>query len=132
VLEDIRATVEQLTSAGDERLASIGTALTTALALQEQSTQWVLQALKDNRTAAMGASFEYMMQTGYLFGGWHMARSALVALERARGGSDNPFYEAKIATTRFYAEQILPRCAAHAGAVTGADGTLVSYPQEWI
>jgi alkylation response protein AidB-like acyl-CoA dehydrogenase len=132
VLEDIRATVALLEAADDQRLTAIGSALTTALALQEQSTQWVLQALNDNRTAAMGASFEYMMQTGYLFGGWHMARSALVALERTRGGSDNPFYEAKIATVQFYAEQILPRCAAHAGAVTGADGTLMSYPLDWI
>jgi len=132
VLQDIRDTCTKLEAAGDDRLTAIAAALVTALAEQEQSTQWILQALRDSVPTAMGASFEYMMQTGYLFGGWHMARSALVALERVRSGSDNPFYEAKIATTLYYAEQILPRCAAHAGAVAGSAGSLQSYPVEWI
>lgn len=132
VLDDVRATIALLESADDARLAVIATGLAGALAHQEHSTEWVLQALKDDREAAMGASFEYMMQTGYLFGGWHLARSALVALARVKGGSDNPFYEAKIATAQFYAEQILPRCAAHSGAVAGAAGTLQSYPVDWI
>ena len=51
-----------------------------------EMTQYVLQALKDDQDAAMGASFDYMMQTGYVFGGWHMARSALLALARIEGG----------------------------------------------
>ncbi|KAA1194470.1 acyl-CoA dehydrogenase [Pseudohalioglobus sediminis] len=132
VLQDIRATCEGLAASGDARLAGIGSAMEGALAEQEASTQWVLQALKQDAAAAMGASFEYMMQTGYLFGGWHLARAAQVAFERLQAGSDNPFYEAKLATALYYAEQILPRCAAHAGAVARADGALQSYPLEWI
>ncbi|MEH6585392.1 MAG: acyl-CoA dehydrogenase [Halioglobus sp.] len=132
VLLEVRATIAQLEAAGDGRLAKIAKALSLALADQEHATQFVLEALKEEPNVAMGASFEYMMQTGYLFGGWHLGRSALVALERLRGGSDNTFYEAKIGTAQYYGEQILPRCAAHAGAVAGARGSLQSYPQEWI
>ncbi|TDG15060.1 acyl-CoA dehydrogenase [Seongchinamella unica] len=132
VLEELRGTVAQLRAADDERLHGIAEALDAALADQERATQVVLQALASDTGTAMGASFEYMMQTGYLFGGWHLGRSALVALERLRGGSDNPFYEAKIGTALYYAEQILPRCAAHAGAVATAGGSLQSFPQEWI
>ena len=58
----------------------------------------MLQAMAEDASIALGASFDYMMQTGYLFGGWQLARSALVALARLREGSDNPFYEQKIAT----------------------------------
>ncbi len=73
-----------------------------------------------------------MMQTGYLFGGWQLARSALVAQRRITEGSDNPFYQNKIATTVFYAEQILPRCSGHAGAVASAASSLHSYPVDWL
>ena len=132
VLQEVRESVDQLQSTGDDRLAAIGRALSTALVSQEQSTQLVLRALQADTSVAMGASFDYMMQTGYLLGGWHLARSALVALARLREGSDNPFYGAKIATAGYYAEQLLPRCAAHAGAVAGADGNLQSFPLEWI
>ena len=31
-----------------------------------------LATLADDRFAAMGGSFDYMMQTGYLFGGWQL------------------------------------------------------------
>jgi hypothetical protein len=132
VLQQVREVVTTLEAADDPRLAAMAVALNRALADMEASTQFVLQALRDDGAVAMGASFEYMMQTGYLFGGWQMARVALVALARLRDGSDNSFFEAKIATAEFYCEQILPRCAGHAGAVAGTAGALQSYPLDWI
>jgi len=132
VLDDLRATVTALDAADDSRTAIIATALGRALAEMESSTQHILQAMSEDASIALGASFDYMMQTGYLFGGWQLARSALVALSRLREGSDNPFYEQKVATAVFYAEQILPRCAGHAGAVSSAAGSLHSYPVDWL
>jgi hypothetical protein len=44
-----------------------------------------------------------------------------------RGGEaeDRPFLEAKVATARFYMDNVLPRATAEAAAVTrGADSTL--------
>ncbi len=132
VLDELRETVAQLQASGDERLATIAAGLQAALDQQESATRYLLDALKENPDAAMGASFDYMMQTGYLFGGWHLGRSALVALEKVQAGSDNPFYEAKIATAQFYAEQMLPRCAGHGGAVTGSGGSLQRFDPEWL
>jgi 3-(methylsulfanyl)propanoyl-CoA dehydrogenase len=132
VLDEIRETIAALNASADERLAAIAAALGNALAEQERSTAFVLQALKEDSAVAMGASFEYMMQTGYLFGGWQLGRGALVALKQLQAGSDNPFYEAKIATAKFYAEQVLPRCSGHAGSVAGAAGSLQTFPLEWI
>jgi len=133
VLQEIRATVAQLKALDDTRIAAIGRALASALADMEASTGQVLQAMTDDMSIALGASFDYMMQTGYLFGGWQLARSAQVALQRLQDGADNVFYEQKIATALFYCEQILPRCAGHAGAVaSAAAGSLQSYPVDWI
>ena len=132
VLQALRDTVNELNASDDPRIAIIGKGLGDALADMERSTQTILQAMADDVAIALGASFDYMMQTGYLFGGWQLARSALVALRRLGEGSDNPFYEKKIATAVFYAEQILPRCAGHAGAVHTAAGSLHSYPVDWL
>ena len=132
VLQEIRTTLAELDAAGDARCSTISRALAVALADMEASTQTILQALKDDVSVALGGSFEYMMQTGYLFGGWQLARSAQLALKRVQEGSDNDFYARKIATAVFYAEQILPRCAGHAGAVAAAAGSLQSYPLDWI
>ena len=131
-LQEVRDTVAQLGALDDARMTAISQALASALAELEASTQSVLQAMAADMSIALGASFDYMMQTGYLFGGWQLARSAQVALKRVQEGSDNPFYEQKIATALFYCEQMLPRCAAHAGAVASAAGSLQSYPSDWI
>ncbi len=116
--------------AGD--LQQIGAGLERALAGTEEATSQVLAALSADPAVALGGSFDYLMQCGYLFGGWQLARSALLASDRLAAGEDNDFYRRKIATARFYAEQILPRCAAHAGAITTAAGALNSYPGDWL
>ena len=130
LLEQVAATVEEL--AVDESLAVIHRQLSRSLAEQHTATEQVLAALKNDPEIALGVSFDYMMQTGYLLGGWHLARSALVAHRRITNGADGQFYAQKIATAIFYAEQILPRCAGHAGTIANAEGALQTYPVDWL
>jgi hypothetical protein len=113
-------------------LATIGQRLLDAAALQTASTETVLQMAASNPEAAHGAAFDYMMQTGFLFGGWQLARGAAVAQQRISGGSDNEFYARKVATAAFYAASILPRCEAYAGTVAAAGGALTDYPVGWL
>ena len=60
---------------------------------------------------------------GTVMGGHLLARSAIAARRRLEnGGEDKAFLEAKVATARFYAEQVLPAAPALLGPVTrGAD-----------
>jgi len=54
-----------------------------------------------------------------------MGKAALAAagyLEKGEG--DQPFYRAKIATARFYADQLLPQAAAYAETVMAGDAAL--------
>jgi hypothetical protein len=63
----------------------------------------------------------YLELAGIVLAGWHMARAMLVAARDEVG--DAPFYGAKIATARFFAEQILPRAVAlETAIVTGKGG----------
>lgn len=132
LLEDIRKTVNDLAAADEPKFEPIHQGLTTALAEMEASTLAIQHALEVDVSAALGASFDFLMQTGYLLGGWHMARSALVSLQRLRQGSDNLFYEKKISTAAFYCEQILPRCASHARIIANESSSLRRIPVEWI
>jgi len=131
-LAQVADTVAELKRHETGDLQQIGTGLERALAGTEEATGQVLEALEADPAVALGGSFDYLMQCGYLFGGWQLARSALLASDRLAAGDDNEFYRRKIATARFYAEQILPRCAAHGGAIATAAGALNSYPVEWL
>jgi len=127
---EIRETIAALKGAA--ALDTIAAALEVALAEHVHSTARILAAMQADKREALGASFDYMMQTGYLFGGWQLARGALVAQAQVDAGSDRPFYARKVATATYYAEQVLPRCAGHALAISRAGGELLSYPVDWI
>jgi len=60
-----------------------------------------------------------MMQTGYLLGGWQLARGAAVARAALEAGSHRPFYAEKLQTAAFYMARILPRAQAHGAALRG-------------
>jgi alkylation response protein AidB-like acyl-CoA dehydrogenase len=121
--EEIEECCRALKAADDAGLAGLAAQLLTTLGDHREATETMLVALAEDKSAALGGSFDYLMQTGYLFGGWQLARGALVAYQQAHTGDS--FYANKIAVACFYARAILPRCAAHyqstqAGELTAA------------
>jgi hypothetical protein len=135
---DSGAAMEALLLEADETVGALGqqlpgmqTRLADALAELRDSTGTILSLLAENRPAALAGAFDYMMQTGYVMGGWHLARSALIAKQRVDQGSDNPFYRRKLATAGYYMESLLPRARGHAGAIAGADN-LLDYAENWL
>jgi alkylation response protein AidB-like acyl-CoA dehydrogenase len=131
VLDMIREDAQDYLSGGGD-LATIGQCLLKAVAQQAASTEVILQMLSSNPEAAHAAAFDYMMQTGFLFGAWQLARGAGVAQTALKSGSDNEFYARKVATATFYAQSILPRCDGYAGSVANAGGALQDYPVGWL
>ena len=132
VQAEIRATADTLAASEHESLRTLGAALQRALADHVSTTQFLLSTLGDNRFDALGGSFDYLMQTGYLFGGWQLGRSALVAAEKLAGDDGCEFAERKIATAAFYGARILPRCDAHVGVIMESGATLSSYSLDWL
>ena len=63
---------------------------------------------------------------GIVCGGWQLAGVALEAEKRIKTGhADKAFYEAKLATLRFFADTMIPEAIAAADTVVnGAEGTL--------
>lgn len=129
---EIAAVAEQLVQASHSELVALGKSLTSALAEHRVTTQHLLSQMGADRFNAFGGAFDYLMQTGYLFGGWQLARSALVAEAKLAADDNADFCRRKIATAAFYGARILPRCKAHAGTILEGGETLSSFSLDWF
>ena len=132
VHDEIRQVADALAGSSDDRLAAMGRALSDALATHVTSSQTILELFKVDKSAAMSVSFDYMMQTGYLFGGWHLAASSLVAIDLLSRDEKTLFCRRKIATAEFYLHRLMPRGSAHADAILSPLSQLDDYAVEWL
>jgi hypothetical protein len=67
--------------------------------------------------------FLYLL--GITAGGWQMGRAAVIARAKIAAGDGDPFWPAKLATARFFADHFLTQAAGLAeSVVSGAAGTL--------
>jgi acyl-CoA dehydrogenase len=108
LVTEMRGVVGAVERVEDEAFSTIARHLAAGVDALEQASEWLLHTLSHDPAAALAGSFNYMMLTGYVCGGWQLARAALIA--RARNKDD--FMQAKITTAAFYAEQILPKAAS--------------------
>ena len=119
---EMRADIAEL---GAHDLGAMAPYLDDALAALENATVW----LAGNEDSAAGAT-PYLRMFGIVTGGWLLAKQAIAARQRLSAGSgDAGFLDAKIATARFFAEQILPQATALLGPVTRGGDTLFAIPE---
>ncbi|MDB6091478.1 MAG: acyl-CoA dehydrogenase [Gammaproteobacteria bacterium] len=95
-----------------------------AVTLLERATQSLLGMLASRPDLGMAVSVPYLKLCGFVIGGWLMAKSSAIAVARS-GGPDREFYEGKIRTALFYAEQVLPSALALARVVESGSSSVV-------
>ncbi len=121
----MRATAEQLKGAGGD-LAAIGNRLAAALDALDDATAWLLARGSADPNDLLAGASPYLRLFAQTAGGWMLGRSALAAQRLlATGGATygEGFLSAKIATARFYADNVLPLGAGFAEAAkSGAAG----------
>ena len=90
----------------------MGEALSNAISSVRNTVDWVLTN-SGSKDAIGGAAVNYMMQVGFLIGGWIMSRSSVEAskLLLESVGSDD-FLMGKTSTCKFYFDNYLPRVEA--------------------
>ncbi len=96
-----------------------------AVGVLGEATQALAQTLASRPDMALAVSVPYLKLCGYVVGGWLMARAAAIADKRVTDGTDREFYQAKLHTARFYAEQILPAAHGLARIVSGGGASVV-------
>jgi acyl-CoA dehydrogenase len=111
----ITVTEKDLAASGSDDAKAVLKQLTLARAAFEQAVAYIVANAKTDIKAVYAGSFAYLRLSGLVLGGWQMAR-ALLASERLRDG-DPKFYDAKIATARFFAENLMPQAQALATSI---------------
>lgn len=124
-----RQFLKELPTSGD--LGALRPYAEDALEALQTASVWMLGNEGDQlRDTAAGAT-PYLRMFGLTLGGTLLARQALEAARRLEQGEGDPaFLRAKIATARFYAEQLLPAAAALLGPITRGADALFAIPEE--
>ena len=113
---DIRALRAQLAAGA----AAVGEAVDFILA----------KAGTDPRVVFAGA-VPFLKLMGIVAGGWQMARAALAAERRlASGAGDKPFYEAKIATARFFGDYVLTQASGLRASVVEGGAAVMALSED--
>jgi acyl-CoA dehydrogenase len=96
------------------------------LARLQESTMWLAQNGLKNPDNAGAASVDYLRMFGIVVVGYLWARQAKAAQAKLAAKDGNAaFYEAKLATARFWMERMLPETASLSERITaGADGLM--------
>ncbi|PWV60074.1 acyl-CoA dehydrogenase C-terminal domain-containing protein [Plasticicumulans acidivorans] len=130
LLNEMKATLEELAAAPGDDLAAIRASLTEGVRALEELGQWVVANFKPNMVDVLGEAVNAVMLAGYVCGGWQLARAALVANAKLAAGEDPAFYEAKVLTARFYAEQLLPKASSLLTTVKTGARTMMALTEE--
>jgi 3-(methylthio)propanoyl-CoA dehydrogenase len=126
LIEMMRALDEQLAAAPGDDFKAIRSRLSAGVDAFSESVDWIIKTYPPDIKAALAGAVPFLKLAGIVCGGWQMARAALVAQEKLKAGEgDKGFYEAKIATARFYADHILTQAPGlRDTTMNGAPGVL--------
>ena len=116
---------------GDERLGDLGARVAKANGELKAATMWLMQNAMGKPDNAGAGAWHYMHMTGIVALGlmWlRMGRTASAALDAGRG--DKAFYEAKLATARFFGERFTPDAGALRRKLEAGADAVMALPAE--
>ena len=115
----------------NEELAHLVGPLAKAFQRLQQATGHIAQAGLRNPDEAGAAASEYLRLFGLTALAYLWARMAEVALAKLKEGADGDaaFYEAKLATARFYAERVLPQSGALLAQIMAGSTTMMDFEE---
>jgi len=115
----------------DETLAPLAEQLEKALGQQQAATMWFMQNAMQNPNHLGAGAHHYMHIMGIVSIGWMWLRMAKVAAQKLKdGGDDKAFYEAKLATARYYMDRYLPDAGALRRKLEAGSDSLMALGEE--
>ena len=113
VIAEMRTAAAQL----DGDLAVIGARQSAAVDALEKAVFWIIANFSSDPKAAHAGAVPFLHLFGIVAGGWQMGRAAVIARAKVALADSDPFWPAKIVTTRFYADHFLVQAAGLADSV---------------
>ncbi|NQY87617.1 MAG: acyl-CoA dehydrogenase [Colwellia sp.] len=126
-MRELAADVEQ----GTNTLKDESKAFALAVEALADAKALLLKEAKADINWSGAVSFNYLMLMGSVCGAWQMLMAAQVAEAKlSLADSDSSFYSAKLATARFYLDQILPRYLSHAAMVKSGSQSIMAMDED--
>jgi alkylation response protein AidB-like acyl-CoA dehydrogenase len=125
VIGMMRALDADLAKQGGEHFVAIRNRFNTGVDALAKAGEWIVANYGSDVRAASAGAVPFLRLFGIVAGGWQMTRAALVAQAKIDGGDNDPFFPAKIVTTRFFADHFLSQADGLSSSVTdGAVGVM--------
>jgi butyryl-CoA dehydrogenase len=105
-IADMRSTLWELRASNVPAFGKTAQRLTEAVDSLERATDFMLRALGSNVEAALAGATPYLRLFGLARGGVSLAATALAAHKLAQSGESDPAHAARVATARFFAENV--------------------------
>lgn len=133
ILATARATATELAASNSAELIAIGARLNAAVDALDAVVTFIVSQIKNDIKQVFAGSVPYLKMAGIVFGGWQMARAAMVSEQKClNDGGDTDFFRAKIGTARFFADHFLSQAPALAIAITeGGDAVMALTEQQF-
>jgi len=107
-LEHLQQFDADLAKSANADVAALRAQLATGAKAIADCVGYVLATAGKDPRAAFAGAVPFLKLMGIVAGGWQMARAAQIAEKRlAEGKGDAEFYKAKLATARFFADQVM-------------------------
>jgi alkylation response protein AidB-like acyl-CoA dehydrogenase len=131
ILAQVRRTEAELESADSGDLAAIRNQLAAGSKALEEVVDYIVANMKSDIKGVFAGSVPYLKMAGIVLCGWQMARAALIAQQRLDAGEgDARFYQAKIATARFFADHLLSQASAYRAAIVGGSAGVLALAED--
>ena len=128
-LAHLKAFDAELAKSGNTDVKAIRASLAAGAAAVGESVDYIVANAGKDVMAAFAGAVPFLKLMGIVAGGWQMARAALAA-EKSLGAGDQAFYAAKLATARFYADQVLVQAPALRDTVTKGASAVMAIPED--
>ncbi|AMD01593.1 acyl-CoA dehydrogenase [Halomonas chromatireducens] len=128
LIEEVEATASELREDGE--LAALGESLAAGAADLEAAMQRVLEQGSDSELgpdAIQAYATPFLSLAGHVLCAWQMGRAALKARAAQAAGSNEPFYQAKLAAADFALRQWLPVGRANRSVIEAGMACLADY-----
>ncbi len=128
-LEHLKAFDAELAKSANTDVQAIRAALAAGAAAVGESVDYIVANAGKDVMGTFAGAVPFLRLMGVVAGGWQMARAALAA-ERMMASGDKAFLEAKLATARFYADQVLVQAPGLRDTVVKGASAVMTVPDD--
>jgi len=125
----LKAFDAELAKSGNSDVKVIRASLAAGAAAVAESVDYIVANAGRDVLSTFAGAVPFLKLMGTVAGGWQMARAALAA-EKKLGSGDKAFYAAKLATARFYADQVLVQAPALRDTVVKGAAAVMAVPED--